>query len=103
MMALASVLVRQRDARGYSDMATFTKSEPSLSFSVSDGNKRYHALMNTSDEKIAKSPGMQAAVNAARNAFAGGPDKSNRAYFLDDADIKTNCSKQFERYAHEGT
>jgi hypothetical protein len=96
MMAIASVLVRQRDARGYSDMATFTKSEPSFSFAVSDGNKRYHALMNTSDDKIAKNPGMQAAIDAARNALAGGPDKSNGAYFWDGADIKTNYSKHFK-------
>jgi hypothetical protein len=96
MMAIASVLVRQRNARGYSDMATFTRSEPSFSFAVSDGNKRYLALMNTSAEKIAEHPGMQAAVNAALNALKSGPDKSNGAYFWDGADIKTNYAKHFK-------
>ncbi|RDS80030.1 hypothetical protein DWU99_20390 [Dyella psychrodurans] len=93
MMALASVLVRQRDARGYSDIATFASKERSFSYVVSDGNVRYQALMKASDKEIANNMGMQAAIAAAKNALNGGPDKSNGAYFWDGADIKTN-------YAH---
>jgi hypothetical protein len=96
MMAIASVLVRQRDARGYSDMATFTRNDSTFSFVVSDGNARYSALMKAKDDKIAKTPGMQAAISAARNALAGGPDKSNGAYFWDGADIKTNYAHHFK-------
>jgi hypothetical protein len=90
MMALASVLVRQRDARGYSDIATFASKERSFSYVVSDGNVRYQALMKASDKEIANNVGMQAAIAAAKNALSGGPDKSNGAYFWDGADIKTN-------------
>jgi hypothetical protein len=93
MMALASVLVRQRDARGYSDIATFASNERSFSYVVSDGNMRYQALMKASNKEIANDVGMQAAIAAAKNALNGGPDKSNGAYFWDGADIKTN-------YAH---
>jgi hypothetical protein len=93
MMAIASVLVRQRDARGYSDIATFTKNDKTFSFVVKDGNQRYAELMKAKDADLAKSAPMQAAVDAAHNALAGGPDKSNGAYFWDGADIKSN-------YAH---
>lgn len=96
MGAIASVLVRQRDARGYKDMASFTASEPSFSFVVSDGNQRYAKLMKASEEEIAKQPGMKAAVQAAENALSGGPDKSNGAYFWDGADIKTNYKNHFK-------
>jgi hypothetical protein len=96
MMAIASVLVRQRDARGYSDMSTFTKNDKTFSFVVSDGNARYSTLMKAKDDKIAKNPGMLTAVNAARNALAGGPDKSNGAYFWDGAGIKTNYAHHFK-------
>ncbi|QRN55782.1 hypothetical protein ISN74_04740 [Dyella caseinilytica] len=90
MMALASVLVRQRDARGYSDIQTFAKKERTFSYVVSDGNVRYRTMMRASDEDIARNAGMQAAVAAARNALNYGPDKSNGAYFWDGADIKSN-------------
>ncbi|MGP8475701.1 hypothetical protein [Burkholderia diffusa] len=96
MMAIASVLVRQRDARGYSDMATFTKNDPTFSFVVGDGNARYNNMMKATDDQIGKNPAMQAAINAARNALAGGPDKSNGAYFWDGADIKTNYDRHFK-------
>ncbi|WGS54302.1 hypothetical protein LFL96_25125 [Paraburkholderia sp. D15] len=96
MMAIASVLVRQRDARGYSNMATFTKNDPTFSFVIGDGNARYNKLMQATDAQIAKDPAMQAAIAAARNALAGGPDKSNGAYFWDGADIKTNYANHFK-------
>ncbi|MFL9896427.1 hypothetical protein [Paraburkholderia sp. RL17-381-BIF-C] len=96
MMAIASVLKRQRDARGYSDMSTFVKGEPSFSFVVSDGNARYNKLMKATNDKIASDPAMRAAIAAARNALADGPDKSNGAYFWDGADIKTNYSHHFK-------
>lgn len=96
MMAIASVLVRQRDARGYSDMATFTKNDSTFSFVVKDGNQRYAQLMGAKDADISKNPAMQAAIDAARNALAGGPDKSNGAYFWDGADIKTNYARHFK-------
>lgn len=96
MMAIASVLKRQRDARGYSDMARFVRNEPTFSFVVSDGNARYNKLMKATNDKIASEPAMQAAIAAARNALADGPDKSNGAYFWDGADIKTNYSDHFK-------
>jgi hypothetical protein len=92
IFALASVLVRQRDARGYSDIGTFASSERSFSFVVSDGNLRYTKLMKATDTQIGKDRGMKIAVAAARNALAYGEDKSNGAYFWDGADIKSHYS-----------
>lgn len=94
--AIASVLVRQRDARGYKDIATFAAKEPSFSFVVSDGNARYSKLMKASEKDIAKHDGMTAAVDAATNAINGGPDKSNGAYFWDGADIRSNYKRHFK-------
>jgi len=96
MSALASVLVRQRDARGYSDIATFAKSDRTFSFVVADGNARYKRLMNASESEIAKDPALNAAVSAAKNALSGGPDLSNGAYFWDGADIKSNYKNHFK-------
>jgi hypothetical protein len=96
LYALASILVRQRDARGYSDIATFASSEPSFSFVASDGNKRYSALMKATEKDIEKNAGMKLAVEAATNALNGGTDKSNDAYFWDGADIKSNYSHHFK-------
>lgn len=90
MMAIASVLVRQRDARGYTDIGTFAKNEKTFSFVVGDNNARYQALMKTSGEELAQNHGMQKAMAAARNALNYGPDKSNGAYFWDGADIKSH-------------
>ncbi|TDG06240.1 hypothetical protein E1N52_22035 [Paraburkholderia guartelaensis] len=92
MFGLASVLVRQRDARGYSDIGTFASSERSFSFVVSDGNLRYTKLMKATDAQIDKDKGMKIAIAAARNALAYGVDKSNGAYFWDGADIKSHYS-----------
>jgi hypothetical protein len=39
---------------------------------------------------------MKAAVGAAKNALAGGPDLSNGAYFWDGRDIKTNYKNHFK-------
>ncbi len=96
MSAVASVLIRQRDARGYSDMATFTLSEPTFSFVVRDGNERYSKLMKASEKDIDKDKGMKAAVVAAKNALSGGADKSNGAYFWDGSDIKKNYKHHFK-------
>lgn len=94
--ALASVLVRQRDARGYASMTTFTSSDRTFSFVVKDGNKRYAKLIKASDAQVLSDPGMSAALTAAKNALSGGPDLSNGAYFWDGGDIKTNYRNHFK-------
>jgi hypothetical protein len=63
---------------------------------TSDGNERYNKLMKASEAQIAKDPGMATAVKAAENAFAGGVDYSNGAYFWDGADIKSKYSTHFK-------
>lgn len=105
MSALASVLVRQRDARKYASIAAFASSDPTFSFVVKDGNERYRKLLDTSEAQLAKDSGMNAAVAAARNALVGGPDLSNGAYFWDGRDIKTNYKNHFKvrngiRFSH---
>lgn len=96
MMAIASVLVRQRDARGYKDMNSFVAGEKTFSFVINDGNVRYTSLMNASEKDISQNSGMQDAISAAKNALSGGPDLSNGAYFWDGADIKTNYANHFK-------
>ncbi len=96
MSAIASVLINQRDARGYDNMEDFAYGEPSFSFVVSDGNQRYQKFKKSSDEAILNNTAMCQAVAAAQNALAGGPDLSNGAYFWDGADIKTNYNHHFK-------
>ena len=96
LFALASVLVRQRDARGYASMAAFTKGEPSYSYVIGDGNPRYNKMAKAGESAIRKDVGMSLAIAAAENALKGGPDLSNGAYFWDGGDIKTNYAKHFK-------
>jgi len=97
MAALAKVLVRQRDARGYADMSTFVTKDKTFSFVVTDGNPRYRRLMASDATAIAKNAGMSAAVLSAKEALtAGANDPSNGAYFWDGADIKSNYKKHFK-------
>jgi len=90
MAALASVMVRQIKARRYSTIDAFTSKDKNFSFVRTDGNARYAMLMKATEKGIEKSPAMSNAVKAARNAFSGGTDYSNGAYFWDGADIKSN-------------
>jgi hypothetical protein len=52
MAGIASVLIRQRQARGYATMQKFTEAEPSYSFVVKDGNPRYAQLINTTEKEV---------------------------------------------------
>jgi hypothetical protein len=52
MAGISSVLIRQRDARGYSSMQEFVKAEPTYSYVVKDGNPRYAQLINTTEAEI---------------------------------------------------
>lgn len=94
--ALASVLRRQQLARGYASIKDFGAKDKSFSFVTSDGNHRYNKLMKATEAQIAKDPGMTLAIKAAENAYGGGVDHSNGAYFWDGADIKSNYSKHFK-------
>jgi hypothetical protein len=94
--AIASVLARQKIARGYSSITKFATEDKTFSFVVRDGNPRYEKLMKSSDKKIMEDSGMAAAIEAAKNALADGPDLSGGAYFWDGADIKTNYRKHFK-------
>lgn len=96
LFALASVLVRQRDARGYKDIASFAAKEKTFAYAAVDGNHRFGKLMKASEQDIERHAGMTAAVEAAVNALNGGEDKSNGAYFWDGADIKTNYAAHFK-------
>ncbi|HDU5254623.1 TPA: hypothetical protein RFU81_005125, partial [Klebsiella pneumoniae subsp. pneumoniae] len=96
LKALASVLVRQRDARGYATMKEFIDGEPSYSYVVGDGNAKYKKFNKAKDEDISNDTGMSNALTAAKNALSDGPDLSNGAYFWDGADIKSNYNKHFK-------
>lgn len=94
--AIASVLVRQRDARGYASILNLASEDATFSFVVRDGNVRYKKLMDASEADIKADKGMSFGLDAAKNALANGPDLSNGAYFWDGLDIKTNYSGHFK-------
>lgn len=97
MIALAQVLVRQRDARGYSDIKTFVTSEKTFSYVVQDGNFRYKRFLTSNEAEIAKNAGMNAALAAANRALEkNSTDISNGGYFWDGADIKSNYKNHFK-------
>lgn len=96
LFALASVLVRQRNARGYSTMSAFIQGEPSYSYVVGDSNPRYNKMTKSSDAAIRKDSGMSLAIAAAEGALKGGPDFSNGAYFWDGGDIKIHYATHFK-------
>ena len=91
MAALANVYVRQAKARKKKSVSDLVLSEPTYSYVVGDGNKRYKKFKEASDEQVKNDAGMSTAVRAALNAVdPAGRDYSNGAYFWDGADIKTN-------------
>ena len=95
--AIANVLVRQRKARGYSDMSRFVTSDKTFSFVVEDGNARYKKFINASEAAIAKDAGMAAALHSAKQALASdGKDLSSGGYLWDGADIKSNYKNHFK-------
>lgn len=68
MAGIASVLLRQRDARGYASMQAFTTKEPTYSYAVSDGNARYAVIMKTTEEDaVKKLSATQAALMVSQN------------------------------------
>lgn len=79
MYAIASVMLRQRDARGYKTIRKFVTGDKTFSFIVKDGNVRYKKMMKASAGEIAKDEGMAMGLEAARNALANGVDHSNGA------------------------
>lgn len=50
MAALASVMVRQMKARGYSSIDAFTSKDKNFSFVRTDGNARYAKLMKSTEK-----------------------------------------------------
>ncbi len=96
MSALSSVLVRQRDARGYQNINDFVEKEKTFSFVVHDSNARYRKFMKATAQEIDKDIGMSSALKAAKNALAGGIDYSNGGYFWDGEDIKHNYKRHFK-------
>jgi hypothetical protein len=94
--AIASVLERQRQARGYASIQELGTEDKTFSFVTSDGNERYSKLMKSTTTDIYNDAGMATAIYAARNAKSGGDDYSNGAYFWDGADIKSNYKKHFK-------
>lgn len=94
--AIASVLERQRAARGFETIKDLGKKDKTFSFVTSDGNERYSKLMLATEDEIEKDSGMKIAIAGAKNAKAGGIDYSNGAYFWDGADIKPNYATHFK-------
>ncbi|TCJ15031.1 hypothetical protein EZJ19_08180 [Parasulfuritortus cantonensis] len=94
MAAIASVMVRQAKARGYTLLQFLqSKEAQEFSFVLVDGNARFDRLMNATEEAIGKDSGMKTAVKAARHAIGGLTDYSNGAWFWDGADLKSNYAR----------
>jgi hypothetical protein len=89
MAAIASVIVRQRDARN-TTLKALLSSSSTFAFAASDGNPRVEAFRKAKPAVRCARPGMMRAIKAAKNALGKGMDYSNGAYFWDGVDIKTN-------------
>jgi hypothetical protein len=65
--------------------------DPNYTYAVTDGNKRYGKLTAASEQEIAKSRGMTAAVDHAKAALSGqGADLANGGIWWDGKDFRTN-------------
>jgi hypothetical protein len=94
MAAIANVLVRQREARGFKSDAAYIQTDKTFAFAAHDGNPRYERLMKSSLDDINADGGMAAAVRGALNARSdAAQDYANGGWFWDGADIKTNYAK----------
>lgn len=89
MAAIASVVVRQRTARG-TTLQDLLGAGGTFAYAASDGNPRTAAFRKAKPADRIRNAGMASAITAARNALDGDKDFSNGAYFWDGADIKTN-------------
>lgn len=94
MAAIANVLVRQAQARGYKRVASFIAKDKTFAFAAHDGNPRYGKFIALKLPQDAKDAGVLTAIKAARNALLEKPvDYAAGAYFWDGDDIKTNYDK----------
>ena len=91
MAGIASVLIRQANARGQQIGGFLASNEAkTFTFVLVDGNPRYKLLSSSTDVFISKNAGMSTAVKAARHALTGKEDYSGGGYFWDGSDLKEN-------------
>ncbi len=83
MAAIASAIIRRRDAAHVSSVNALVQRYKSFSYAVYDGNERYSALMCATSEVS-----FEKAYKAARNALHDGIDYSNGGCFWDGFDLK---------------
>jgi hypothetical protein len=89
MAAIASVVARQRTARG-TTLQHLLGPGGTFAYAASDGNPRTALFRRAKPADRIKNAGMVSAIKAACNALSGGHDFSSGAYFWDGADIKSN-------------
>lgn len=94
--SIASVIEKQRLARGFATIKDLGSKDKTFSFVTTDGNPRYAKLIKASVSEIEKNEGMKISIAAAKNAKAGGIDYSNGAYFWDGSDIEKNYKSHFK-------
>jgi hypothetical protein len=87
MAAIASVIVRQKQARNVT-YSIFLSSHNSFAYGFNSIRGKLFRSATVAQRK--KSPGMTAALKAARNALDNGKDYSNGAYFWAGEDLKSN-------------
>ena len=87
MAAIASAIIRRRDAAHMPSVNALVQRYKSFSYAVYDGNERYSALMCAKSELF-----FEKAYKAARNALNNGIDYSNGGCFWDGFDLKTSGS-----------
>jgi hypothetical protein len=93
MAGIASVIVRQINARGVTDMAGLMSDQPGYSSAWHHKSERWDLFDTAHPENVdkrEKSAAMRMAIKAAINALIGGTDYSNGAYFWDGRDLGTN-------------
>ena len=91
---IAFAIANRARAWGNKTVEQLFKADPSYSYAIIDGNKRYDIFMKASEETIEKNVGMKLALDWAKKALENKTtDPSNGAYWWDGADIKPNYAK----------
>ena len=100
MAAIASVLLRQRNARGRKTWTDFRNKEKSFAFALSDGNPRYKIAIDADDAVFFdENNPLSIAYKAANHALSGNEDFSNGAYFWDGPDLTAQVAGRFGKAA----
>lgn len=90
--AIAWAVANRARLWGGCSVKTLLQRDPNYTYAVTDGNQRFGLLKGATETTIENTPGMKAALAAAREALAGtGTDLAAGGIWWDGRDFKTNA------------